>query len=505
MESSQVNVLFATSEVAPFSKTGGLADVSGSLPAALTRLGHRVTVVTPAYRQVKLRWSLEPVGEPFEIPIGGKLVECRLLRGTLPGTDVPVIFVDQAEYFDRPELYQENGRDYTDNCERFVFFCRAVMEIIRLLELRVDVLHCNDWQTGLLPAYLRIEYEHAQGYEDVVSLMTIHNMAYQGQFWHWDMLLTGLDWKFFNWRQMEFWGNLNLLKTGLVFADAIVTVSPRYAREIQEQPLGCGLEGVLHLRSDVVSGIINGIDETVWNPATDPHLKQPYSVADWQAGRAACKQDLQRQLGLAGAPQTPLLGFIGRLADQKGCDLLAAVIERWIPDVEAQWVLLGTGEPSYHKLFARLAEQRPDKVAVRLEFSDELAHRIEAGADMLLMPSRYEPCGLNQLYSLKYGAVPVVRHTGGLADTVCDASEEALAAGTATGFTFEPYAADALQRTLFRAVETFTSRPDTWRQLVETGMRQDWSWTHSARQYVQLYETLLAARAGGQQRVQQAH
>jgi len=481
----------ASSEVAPFSKTGGLADVCGALPGALRHLGHNPVVLTPAYRQVlRSGVNLEPTGIQFDIPIGSKVVVGRLLSSRLPGTDVPVFFVDQPEYYDRAELYREKGEDYKDNCERFVFFCRAVMEAIRLLELPVDVIHCNDWQTGLIPAYQRIEYQFARGYEHIATLLTIHNMAYQGQFWHWDMLLTGLDWKYFSWRQMEFWGHLNLLKTGLVFANAISTVSARYAQEIQRDPLGCGLEGVLQQRREFLFGIMNGVDYSVWSPEIDPHLAAKYDVNTWREGKAACKAALQQELGLPVEPRTPLIGLVGRLADQKGWDLVANVMQRWVHSEYVQWVILGTGEPTYHSMIENLVRQRPDRVAARLGFSDALAHRIEAGADMFLMPSRYEPCGLNQLYSLKYGAVPIVRETGGLADSIVNASPENLAPGKANGFSFEAYDALAMENTLRRACSIYRGQSELWNTIVETGMRQDWSWEQSARRYVEVFEQI---------------
>jgi starch synthase len=498
-----VNVIFATSEVAPFSKTGGLADVSGSLPGALARLGHQVTVVTPAYRQVKqLGLPTETLDIELEISISSKVVTGRLLRCQLPDSGVSVILVEQDDYFDRDQLYQKDGQDYNDNCERFVFYCRAVMELIRSLEQPVDVIHCNDWQTGLLPALLRIEYEHARGCNDIVTVMTIHNMAYQGQFWHWDMLLTGLDWKYFNWRQMEFWGNLNLLKTGLTFADAVTAVSPRYAEEIQSQPMGCGLEGVLQQRRHDITGIINGVDYSIWNPETDPHLAANYNASNWQTGKAACKAALQRELGLTESPQTPLLGFVGRLADQKGLDLLASVMQKWSGEErDVQWAILGTGDPRYHELLSNLAAEHAGKIGVSLAFSDALAHRIEAGADMFLMPSRFEPCGLNQLYSLKYGSLPVVRETGGLADTVCDADEAAIAAETANGFSFFDYEPPALEEALTRAVAMYREHPETWRRVVGFAMRQDWSWEASAGKYADLYASLAARRANSRENI----
>jgi len=483
-----LNIVFASSEVAPFSKTGGLADVCGALPIDLAQAGQNVAIITPAYRQAKQAGlPIEPLGVKFDIPIGNKIVRGRLLRATLPNSEVPVFLVEQDDYFDRAELYRLKGEDYKDNCERFVFFCRAALESIRLLHLPVDLFHCHDWQTALIPAYLHIEYLHTHGYENIASLLTIHNLAYQGIFWHWDMLLTGLDWKYFNWHQMEFYGKLNLLKTGLVFADWLTTVSPTYALEIQSDPLGCGLDGILRQRSEQLTGIVNGVDYAAWNPAADQNLPERYDTANWQAGKAACKAALQRELGLPASPRTPVVALIGRLADQKGWDLVIEVLRNWVHSTDAQWVILGTGEPFYHDTIGQLAREYPHRVAARLEFSDALAHRIEAGADIFLMPSRYEPCGLNQLYSLKYGTVPVVRATGGLVDTVSDTTPETLNAGKATGFAFHDLHAQALDAALRRAVDTHWQNPDTWRQLVMTGMQQDWSWKASAQRYLEVY------------------
>ncbi len=487
-----MNILLATSEAVPFCKTGGLADVCGTLPAELGRLGHRISVILPYYRQTRYcGLPIEPLGIQFIVPIGSKTMTGRLHRSFLPGGEIPVYLVQQDQYYDRDELYRHDGKDYIDNCERFVFFSRAVLEAIRLLDLNVDVLHANDWQTGLVPAYLKTEYRGLPRYEQIASLLTIHNMAYQGQFWHWDMLLTGLDWKYFNWHQMEFFGKLNLLKTGIVFADAINSVSPRYAQEIQSSPLGCGLEGVLQHRRDVLTGILNGMDECEWNPATDVHLAANFDVSSVGEGKPSCKAALQEEVGLPQRSDVPLIGMIGRLCEQKGFDLVAEVTPRWLEETDVQWVLLGTGEPKFHQIFQRLAARHPDRMAVRLAFSNALAHRIEAGADMFLMPSRYEPCGLNQLYSLKYGTVPIVRATGGLADTIVNATPETMEAGTANGFSFEEYSPLALREALRRACDAF-GRKGLWRQLIETGMKQDWSWRRSAREYGRLYEQTVA-------------
>lgn len=489
-----MNVLFASSEAVPFAKTGGLADVSGALPIALRQLDIQTTVFLPAYRCVhESGLPLENTGIYFDVPIGSKLVSGSLLRSTLPGSDVPVYLVDQPQYFDRPGLYNEQGRDYQDNCERFVFFCRAVVEAIRLLDLPVDVVHANDWQTGLIPALLETEYHAADRYRSLTTLFTIHNMAYQGQFWHWDMLLTGLDWKYFNWQQMEYHGKLNLLKTGIAFSHAISTVSPRYALEIQTEPLGCGLGGVLRERSDVLKGIINGIDDQIWNPATDAHLAMNYTIADWRAGKSANKRRLQEQLGLEVAEGLPLIGSVGRLVGQKGWEMILKILPQWLRSQDAQWVVLGTGEPGLEQQLRGLAEQFPGRLSAQFAFSDALAHQIEAASDIFLMPSQYEPCGLNQLYSLRYGTVPVVRETGGLADTIWDL-EAASEDRPANGFSFQEWDANALHRTLLRAITVYQSRSDVWARLVETGMKQDWSWRTSAEQYALQYQQSVARR-----------
>jgi starch synthase len=485
--------LFATSEAVPFCKTGGLGDVCGSLPVELAKLGDEPVVVMPAFRDaLKCGQLIESTGVRFEVPIGRKMVPAEILRSQLPDSEVPVYLVRQDAYFDRPGVYGEHGTDYKDNCERFVFYCRSVLEVINRLDLRTQILHCHDWTSGLIPAYLKAELAGVPPFESIATVYTIHNLAYQGNFWHWDMELTGLDWKYFNWRQMEFYGNLSFMKTALAFADTISTVSPTYAREIQSPPLGCGMEGILYYRRNDLSGIINGVDYGQWNPATDPHLNgKTYDGDSFVKGKAACKAALQREMGLPESADKPIVAFVGRLVDQKGVDLIVDVMQRWATSHDAQWVVLGTGEQRYLDALEGLDRRYPQKIAVRLDFSNDLAHRIEAGADIFAMPSRYEPCGLNQLYSLKYGTVPVVHATGGLADTIVDCSPESLAAGKANGFSFHDYNAATLALTLQRALDAYRDRP-TWEKLVRNGMRQDWSWGNSARQYVGLYSRMLA-------------
>ncbi len=482
----------ATTEAVPFAKTGGLADVCGALPIELQNLGHEVSLFMPAFKQVFDKAEVTPTDIDLEIPVGNSLVRGAILESRLPNSDVRVFFIQQEEYFGREGLYGDSGGDYRDNCQRFVFFCRSVLEAIRLLDLDVDIIHCNDWQTGLIPAYLKTEYRAAPGYESIVSLFTVHNLAYQGRFWHWDMLLTGIDWKYFNWQQLEYYGDLSLLKAGVVFADAISTVSVRYADEIQRPELGCGLDSVLSHRSDVLTGILNGVDYSAWDPESDSHLPTNYGVRDWVEGKATCKAALQARLGLDVSPNVPLIGFVGRLVEQKGAELIIEIMSKWVHQRSVQWAILGTGDQRLEEQFVRLNAEHPKLVGAQIAFSNEMAHWIEAAADIFLMPSRYEPCGLNQMYSLRYGTVPVVHATGGLSDTITDCNEDTLATESANGFSFGDFSTAACESALSRACDTYQNRRDAWEQLVTTGMRQDWSWRRSARQYVDLYQETIA-------------
>ncbi len=486
-----MKILFAATEAVPFCKTGGLGDVCGALPIELAKLGHEVMLVIPAFRRaLDSGQPIEPTNEHFSIEIGGRDVAGRFLKSHLPDSNVPVYLVEQHHYYDRPELYRQSGADYADNCERFVFFCRAVLEAIDRFAPDTQLVHCHDWQTGLLPVYLKVLDGSAASLERVASVFTIHNLAYQGSFWHLDMPLTGLDWSYFNHDQLEFYGQLNFMKSGLSFADSLTTVSPTYAKEIQAAELGCGLDGVLRHRADDLHGIINGVDYNEWNPDTDRRIAASFNANTYREGKPLCKAALQREMNLPQAFGTPLLAIVGRLADQKGFDLLAQVIPQTAERGGVQWAILGTGEPQYHEQLSELAARFPERVAVRLEFSNDLAHRIEAGADMFVMPSRYEPCGLNQMYSLRYGTVPIVRSTGGLADTITNTTPETLANRTANGFSFADYSADALMHAVDRALAAYHEE-ETWRQIVSTGMRQDWSWANSARQYSELYRDTL--------------
>ena len=488
-----MKIAYLTTEAVPYAKTGGLGDVGGALPLELARCGHDMAVIMPAFRCIRdPKLPVETLDQHLLVKIADRQVTASVLRGYLPDSNVPVYFIDQPQYYEREGLYGDVRGDYRDNCERFVFFSRAALQLIDRLGQPPQVIHCNDWQTGLVPVYLAQNPDQYRWARQVVSLMTIHNLGYQGQFWHWDMLLTGLPWDLFNWEQLEFYGHLNLLKAGIVFADALSTVSPRYAEEIQTAAQGHGLDGVLKERRDRLTGIANGIDIRAWNPATDPHLVMRYDKDTWQVGKAACKADLQQASGLPVEPRTPLIGVIGRLAEQKGWDLIIELLRQWLSDWrQVQWVVLGTGDQRYVDSLQQLRHEYGDRLGLHLTFSDALAHRIEAGSDMFLMPSRYEPCGLNQLYSLRYGTVPIVNPTGGLADTVAPVTADNLQAGTATGFWLDAYDLPSLANAVQQAVTMYSEHSDQWRQLVETGMAQDWSWSHSAAQYEELYRKLI--------------
>jgi starch synthase len=432
------------------------------------------------------RYGLSRLGVTIEVPVAERTEKAELLEGTLDG-DVPVYFIEKPSYFDRPHLYQtSDGVDYPDNSERFVFFSRGVLEALKALGQKPAVIHCNDWQTGLIPVYLKTMGRQDPHLGGVATVFSVHNLGYQGLFRHMDMPLTGLDWELFTPDGIEFYGKINFLKAGLMFADVLNTVSKTYAKEIQTEEFGHGLDGVLRYRSDVLYGIVNGIDYGVWNPASDPHIPSNYSPEDIK-GKATCKKALQEELGLPTKGRTPLIGIVSRLATQKGFDLLVEAMDKLMA-IDLQLAILGSGDPAYHEALEGAAKRYPKKIGLKLGFDEGLAHRIEAGSDMFLMPSRYEPCGLNQLYSLKYGTIPVVRATGGLEDTIANYSE---ARGTGTGFKFRSYSAAALLRVVQKACLVYADRR-AWRRLMERAMAQDFSWGASARAYEEIYRRAVA-------------
>ncbi|QDT52337.1 Glycogen synthase [Caulifigura coniformis] len=486
-----MRIVFASSEAVPFSKTGGLADVAAGLTKALAAAGHHVTLITPHYpRLFPPELPRLPTKATVQVPLGANRVTGHLLRSEFPDSNVDVVLIDQQEFFNRGSLYVEGGRDYPDNAERFLFFSRAVMEAIHRLNLAPDVIHANDWQTGLVTALVAQEYRRLPGCEQTANIFTIHNMAFQGRFHRDLMALTGIDWRHFNYHEMESYGDLNLLKTGIVFSDVVTTVSPTYANEITRAEFGYGLENTLGVKFDRLVGVLNGVDTTEWNPKIDPFLDTCYTASTVEAGKAACKAALQKELGLNADPDALLFGMVSRMADQKGFDLIAARIED-ILKANVQFAFLGTGERRYEDLVTRLAQENPGRISASLVFSEGLAHRIEAGADAYLMPSRFEPCGLNQQYSLLYGTVPIVHRTGGLADTVVDARPETVANGTANGFVFDSYDPNSFLTSVWQCVGCFQHDKAQWRQLIQNGMREDRSWKRSAAEYAAIYERAI--------------
>ncbi len=500
--SEGLNIVYLTTEAVPFAKTGGLADVCGALPSRVSALGHQAAVIMPAFRSVRQSSeTIESTDISFAISMSpSKLIGCRLLKGKLPDGDVPVWFIDQPRYFDRDSLYGTPQGDFPDNAERFAFFCRAALQAILRIGWSVDIVHCNDWQTGLVPALMAANPQPPPWMRKAATVMTIHNLAYQGQFPRDAFGWTGLDWKHFNHHEFEFYDQTNYLKTGIATADMITTVSPRYSQEIRTAQHGCGLDAVLQEKADRVVGITNGIDQAVWDPVTDANLFANYDVDSWRDGKSLNKTALQRQFQLEQSNEVPMIGLVGRLAEQKGWDLILPVLRWHLSESRpTQWIVLGSGDTRYEQELRELSETYPNRFALHLGFSDALAHQIEAGSDIFVMPSHYEPCGLNQLYSLRYGSVPVVTPTGGLADTVVNCSEKTLSNGTATGFYLNTSHPNALDEAIGRALNLRYHHPEKWAQLVETGMSQDWSWKKSAEEYTALYARTLALKEQSKQ------
>ena len=468
-------------EARPFAKTGGLADVSGALPQALARLGHRVTLVMPRYR------GIEPAPDdtrtPFDLAIGPQhqpieFVERRIRKG------LRAIFVDAPSLFDRPGLYGVGNEDFADNWYRFAVLSLAALERARSEGKAPSAIHAHDWQAGLVPVYLQTRFAADPVLAGVPSIFTIHNLAFQGLFAPSILPLLGLGWELMHVDALEFWGKVSYLKGGINFSRKITTVSPTYAREILTPELGFGFDGVLARRAADLVGILNGIDTDAWNPETDPYLPEPFSASRMDGKRTA-KRELLETLGLGvdNASMTrPLIGLVSRLTDQKGFDLIESAAERLMA-LDASWAMLGSGEPRYERFWTALAALRRGRVGVKIGFDERLAHLMEGGSDLFLMPSRFEPCGLNQMYSLRYGTLPIVRATGGLDDTVLDADE---GGAKGTGFKFRDYSPDALVEAVARALAAYRE-PRRWRALQRTAMRQDHSWDVSAREYVKVY------------------
>lgn len=475
-------VLFAASEIHPLIKTGGLADVAGSLPLALHHRGVDVRLIMPAYPQVIDR--LIPLKAISTLKVPGWNHQLRILKGTFQGT-LPIYLIDAPGLFDRignPYL-DAHGHEWSDNALRFSTFCRAIVAIVKretTLKWQPNVLHLNDWQCGLVPALLAEEWERP------ATLFTVHNLSYQGNYREQTLHELRLSPSLWSHDGLEFHGNVSFIKGGLAFSDRITTVSPTYARQILTPELGYGLEGLLKHRSKHLYGILNGVDYSVWNPATDPHLERNYGLSTF-AGKRDNKIALQKELGLEENPNAFLLGHVGRTVEQKGVDLIVELIPRILASDTIQLAVLGSGDSALEHALSEAAKGSPDRISATIGYDERLAHRIEAGSEAFLMPSRFEPCGLNQMYSLRYGTPPIVHRTGGLADTVINVDPEHTLDGSATGFVFEEADAESLWKSIEKARELFMRPPMWWERLATTGMKVDYSWDVSAAQYEALY------------------
>jgi starch synthase len=479
-----MKILLASSEIWPFAKTGGLADVAGALPKALAKLGVEVRVIMPKYKGIEERgFPIVYKNHRVSCPVSQTNVSAEVVESQYDG--ITVYLVEKDEYYYRDFLYATQDGDYLDNAERFIFFSKSIIEAIKATGYVPDVLHCNDWQTSLAPVFLGTIYQKDPVLSSISTLLTIHNLGYQGMFWHLDWHLLNLGWEYFTPDCLEFYGKINFLKGGIVFSDLVNTVSKRYSEEIQTPEFGYGLDGILRTRKNDVYGIVNGIDYEEWSPETDKRLPANYSLESL-AEKRRCKAALQETFSLPINPDIPVIASISRLADQKGFDLVASALDEML-GLDVQYILLGTGERKYNELFPELAKSHRNSFSIKIAYDDALAHLIEAGADMFLMPSLYEPCGLNQLYSLRYGTVPIVRAVGGLEDTIVDDPQRPSAS---TGFKFRDYTEEAMLEAIGRARKAYENR-SSWLTLVKRCMQQDFSWEASAKAYCDLYEKAI--------------
>ncbi len=478
----------ASSEATPYAKSGGLADVVGALPKALARRGCHVTLFLPLYRSLKEAFNLNrPVIANVPLSLGGERRVFDVFQHR-PSPGITTFFIGEDYFFDRSGLYGEEEGDYPDNALRFSLFCRALLAAVERLGRPIDVFHLHDWQTALVPLYLRHRPEFAPSLRDVPSLLTIHNLAYQGLFPASDMGDVDIPGHLFNMEGVEFYGQISFLKAGILYADAVSTVSPRYSREIQTPAHGAGLDGVLRSRRDHLHGILNGADYEIWNPVADAYLPASYSSEDL-SGKEVCKRALLSRFGLSPDPGPPVMATISRLVDQKGFDLIVSAMPALL-NLGFRYILLGTGEEKYVRAFSTLAARHPDQVGVKIAYDESLAHLIEGGADFFLMPSRFEPCGLNQIYSLRYGTIPIVRATGGLDDTVTPYDP---LTGQGNGLKFGEYSPEALIRAAREARQLY-HRPEHRAAVIRNAMASDYSWDSSAGRYLDLYGQLISSR-----------
>ncbi|MEP6688580.1 MAG: glycogen/starch synthase [Gemmatimonadales bacterium] len=475
-----VSVVHVTAEYFPYARTGGLAEAVSGLAHHQRAAGLHVAAILPLYRSVRdVEPDLEPVGPPFQVAIGGRTEEARIFRAARSGGGPQVFFLEHLEYFNRPGIYGENAVDYPDNARRFAFFALAALTALPRLIPGPVLVHAHDWHTALVPVYLRTTLAREAFAASTTTVLSVHNPGYQGHFPPETMPDVGLPWEIYNWHQLEWYGKVNFLKGGLVFTDSVTTVSPTQARELRTPGGGFGLHDVFLELGDRLVGVLNGIDQREWDPAHDTQITAQYSAEHFD-GKRRCKAALQRSFGLPQRRKVPLFGLAGRLVTQKGLDLILGADE--LLGRDAQFVFLGSGEQRYEQALVELALSAPNRVGVQLDFSDRLEHRLMAGADIFLMPSQYEPCGLTQMRSQRYGAPPIVRNVGGLRDTVEDG---------VTGFTFEPYTPEAFADAAFRALDAF-AHPDRWQAIVRRGMAHDFSWERSVATYLDVYRRALA-------------
>ena len=487
----KLNILIAASEVVPFAKSGGLADVAGALPKALRALGHDVRVVMPRYYIVdKEKYGLKLLEGSLGVPMGSMgEAWASVYEGVLPGSDVPIYFIDHEGFFGRKGLYDENGEGYPDNDNRFIFFSKAVMQLAKKLRFRPDVIHANDWHTAAIPVLLNSTYAMDPDFSYTGSLLSIHNLQHQGKFYAGTMDVLGIGWEHFNADELEEYQGVNLLKGGIVHADAINAVSKKYAQEIRTPEFGWGLDGLINAKAYKLFGILNGVDYDEWSPVVDPFIPEAFDMDDL-SGKAVCKAALQKEFNLPQREDVPVIGLVGRLAEQKGITLLAAAI--WnLMEMDIQIILLGTGEHWAKHFFSDVASKYPDKFACYIGYRNDLAHQIEAGSDFFLMPSLFEPCGLNQIYSLRYGTLPIVRATGGLDDTIENYHNDGK---SGTGFKFYDATPEALSGTVQWAVETWYQDKAAIEQLRRNAMQQRFDWSEAAKGYEDLYRHIIGGR-----------
>jgi starch synthase len=474
-----MKIAFSSSEVFPFAKTGGLADVSGSLPKEIKKFGDELIIILPKYKGIENdKFNLKMRIEHIEVPVFEE--NAKIFETILPDSNINVFLVANDEFFNREELYD----DYYDNLERFAFFSLSLLELLKVLDWEPDIIHSNDWQTALIPIYLKTSYKNDEFYQETKTLFSIHNLGYQGIFDASKYSNLGLDEKYFNHKYLEFYGKINLLKGGLIFADCLNTVSERYSKEIQTPEYGYGLDGVLRERSEDLYGILNGIDYTIWNPETDKFIWKNYT-AETIENKEINKRELQKSNNLP-LIDHPLIGMVTRLARQKGLDLIVEGVDI-LKELDMQMIIIGTGDKKYENQLQKASELYPKKFSINIEYNDKKSHQIEAGSDIFLMPSKYEPCGLNQMISLKYGTIPVVRETGGLADSIKDVDKNK----EGNGFVFSDYNAIELIKTIIRAINVYKMEKGRWRKIMIRSMKQDFSFEKSAKKYRNLYDKIL--------------